>query len=293
MAKPKRAPLYEVLSKSRNPPLWTQGREGDSDGQTGSSASPPASPPAPETPSAAIHAIRSPDEPPGSAPPQAGGTTETALRIDGRVIRIALDSTWAAAVLFAIVVLMGVAYGLGHGSGKEAGKVEAGKAPVNAEAGSLDEMDRVRQGPPQPDVTQGLGPSPLVPEEGPAAPTKVAPPSTTLTSRDDAAQRTPSGGWTAGLTYIVVQDFVWSAGEDALKAQEHLLQYSIETSIEQTPGKWYHLVATQGFNWDDPADRDRYERYLRRIQAIGQTYYKNGGRYRLEGYPKKLAQDHW
>jgi len=292
MAKPKRAPLYEVLSKSKNPPLWPQSREGGSDGQTGSAAPPSVAPPAPETPPAVAQAVRPPGELPESEPPDAERTRDAVLRIDGRVIRIVLDSTWAAAVLFAIVVLLGVAYGLGHGSGKEAGKADARKATAGAEGGSLDEMDRVRQGPTQPNVTQGLGPSPLVPEETPVAPTKVAPPSTTLTSRDDAARRTPSGGWTAGLTYIVVQNFAGSARDDALRAQAYLRQLGIETSVEFS-GHRYLLVAPEGFNWDDPADRERYDRHLRRIQAAGREYYKGGGQYRLEGYPKKLTQDHW
>jgi len=283
MAKPKRAPLYEVLSKSKNPPLWTQGRETDS-----TPSPPPAVPPAPETPGTAPEVIRPPEPVVGDA----GGTRDAVLRIDGRVIRVALDSTWAAAVLFGMVVLIGVAYGLGHGSGKEAGKDEVRKALAADGSGLLDEIEKARQGPPRPDVTQGLGPSPLLPAEGPAESTKVAPPSTTLTSRDDAAQRTSSGGWTPGLTYVVVQNFAGSARDDAVRAQVFLQQLGIETSVEASGGR-YLLVATEGFNWDDPADRDRFHRYHRRIQAAGQTYYKGGGQYKLEGYPKKLTQDHW
>jgi len=142
MAKSKRAPLYEVLCKSKNPPLWTRGRREASD-------EPTAAAPAPETPPAQPPAIR----PPASVTPEAGGTKDAVLRIDGRVIRIVLDSTRAAAALFAIVVLLGVVYGLGHGSGWKAGMAEARRASAGLESESLDEMDRVRQGPPQPDVT--------------------------------------------------------------------------------------------------------------------------------------------
>lgn len=295
MAKPKRAPLYEVLSKSKNPPFWTQGHENDSDGRAEPPEAAPtvAAAPTPVRPPVPPDGDRPSEAPPEMTAPAGGETVEPLLRIDGRVIRVALDSTRAAVAVFALVVLMTVAWVLGHGAGRKSGMAQAWQAARAEGNGTRDEMDRLREGPPQPEVTQGLGTSPLVPDEGPAEPTRVAPPSTTLASRTDPARRASSAEWTAGLTYIVVQDFAWSAREDALRAQEYLRQYSIETSLEETPGKWHHLIATQGFDWDDPTDRDRYDRYLRRIQTIGQTYYKNGGRYKLEGYAKKLTQEHW
>jgi hypothetical protein len=296
MAKPKRAPLYEVLSKSKNPPFWTQGHEDGADGPDESAVPPERVDPGPDPPQPPVspEAVRPPERPAEPVGLDGGeAASEPLLRIDGRLIRIALDSTRAAVAVFALVVLMGAAWMLGHGSGRESGMDEAWKAARAEGMGTVDEMDRIREGAPQPNVTEGVGASPFAPDKDPAAPPRVAPPSTTLASRAETGAAVSSAEWTPGLTYIVVQDFAWSARADALRAQEYLRQYSIETSLEETSGKWYHLIATQGFNWDDSTDRDRYDRYLRRIQTIGQTYYKNGGRYKLEGYAKKLTRDHW
>jgi hypothetical protein len=246
--------------------------------------------------------VREPDaEAPESEP--AIETESGGVRIDGGVIRITLTSTRAAVALFGVVVLLAVTawigYGVGHSAGQQEGFV-AGRQSLEAEV--ADDIQTARMQP----VTEGLfdqiGPSPLVPAGGgeeaqPAAaraaggetgkPTPVAAAPTSLDSAEP-------GGWIKGHTYVCVQEFEPGALGDARRAQEFLRQNRIETALVNRAGtRNYWLVTRQGFDCNDPSQKQLAEDYRERIRQLGERYFRSGGRYRLEGYLAKLTRDTW
>ncbi len=99
--------------------------------------------------------------------------------------------------------------------------------------------------------------------------------------------------WVKGLTYVVVQSFRSDALADAKKAQAFLDGQGIEAEVIAKSNKPITLVATKGFDLKNDTQRDLAGRFLKRIRAIGKTYPKVGGRYKLEGYLATLTKESW
>lgn len=265
---------------------------------------PPASEPAPREEEEIAADEPAPIVPePAAEAPESEPVIETepgVVRIDGGVIRIALTSTLAAVGLFGLAALMvvtaWVGYGLGHRAGKQKGFV-AGRRSVEAEV--EDEIQAARMQP----VTEGLfdriGPSPLIPAGGGEEPQTAAAaaggsePPKPAPVKEAPAPPEPSG-WIKGHTYVCVQEFERDALEDARRAQEFLRQNRIETAIVDRAGtRNYWLLTRQGFDCDDPSQKKLAEDYRDRIRRLGESYFKSGGRYRLEGYLAKRTRDSW
>ena len=88
--------------------------------------------------------------------------------------------------------------------------------------------------------------------------------------------------------------FRTDAGDDVDRARRFLADNGIETVVLELTGDWkYRLVTTQGYNRDDPLQRDLAAKYLVRTRRLGKMFFEGGGRYRLEGYFKKLTGDRW
>jgi hypothetical protein len=102
-----------------------------------------------------------------------------------------------------------------------------------------------------------------------------------------------SSPWVKGSTYVVVQVFRGDAREDAVRAQEYLARNNIDAEIFGSSNRGFRLIAAQGFNRDDPAQRQMADRFLQKTRAIGAAYFKSGGRYKLEGFFATLTSDSW
>ena len=300
MGKPKRAPLYEVLCKSKNPPSWVADRrqadaEPPADGEQPADAR-PAEPVAPR-PKPVVVVTPEPDdtapEPDLDSAGADGGRPpgEKILTIDGSVIRVVLTSSAAAVAIFTLAALIVVAFWSGRSTGYDAG-LGAGyeRALQDIEEEGADAIERARLGAPQGGLFDGIGESPIAadpgePDPGPTLAARSETESVSTGARDTT--------WTPGYTYIVVQDFADTARQDAIRAQAYLREHGIETSLEDAPGSWIRLITCKGFNRDDPVQKKEADQYLTRLRGIGAAYFKGGGQYKLEGYFNKLTQDHW
>lgn len=208
------------------------------------------------------------------------------VEMAGGRLQLALTSRATAVVVFALGVLLVAAYWAGLMVGRERGEAagfEEGRA--FAQASAVDEIQTARAQRPAQGLFEGIGADPVqaaetVVSEGP--------------TEDRVTRTQPEVAWVRGYTYIAVQDFRADAQADVERARRYLLDNGIETAVVELEGDWkYCLVTTQGFNRDDPVQRDLADEHLATIRKLGQAYFKAGGDYRLEGYFKKLTTETW
>ncbi len=206
------------------------------------------------------------------------------FRIDGPRVILTFSSFTVALALFAAGAALIAAYELGQNRGDFAGHergFQDGQAHIRRT--TADEIESARKKLPNPGVLSGLGASPVktpvptqnVPKTAGNAPDKSAP-------------------WVRDHTYIVVQEFLTADLADAQHARDFLAENSIETRILDASGKYgYRLVATKGFNCDDPNQKRWCDKYHERIGGLGKKFRLSGGRYDLQGYKKKAAGKSW
>ena len=103
----------------------------------------------------------------------------------------------------------------------------------------------------------------------------------------------PAAGWVRDQTYIVVQEFPAANVEKARHAREFLGQRGVNTELVSLNNDTTLLIATQGYNHKDPAQKRLAEQLLEKVRTIGTQYYAAGGGYKLEGYYKTLKRDNW
>lgn len=217
--------------------------------------------------------------------------TRPALTIEQGRLHLALTSRGAGVAVFALLLVCCIALATGHWIGRQSGLADGRKQGRDSvETESRDAVARARDSQPAPRLFDGVGESPVrltaVPQQRPQqAPARPAP----VTESSAAA----SVGWVKGYTYIVVQNFRGDAQQDAERAQEYLSQRGIESAVVRNPQRGFKLVATQGFDWSDPAQKKAADRYLEKIRNIGKTYFASGGRYELKGYFQTLTSDNW
>jgi hypothetical protein len=281
MARSKRAPaLFEVLSKSKDPPTWLK-KDAPAEAEPGQ-----------KRPEIAPDKTPAPPEPDADTPlDEAEGfpAGRKAAEIDGRVFRLALTSTQAALVIFALATCLVLVYWVGHDRGYRVGQEDGYRVATNRLAEGDDEIAAALRQPVTTGLTDGIGESPVITVQPEPAAVDREP---RLTAADPA-QTAPSGesggpdGEPQALTYLVVQDFPREA--DAERARKFLLDSGIETKIYRSSGRWpYQLVAMPGYDCDDPAQKQQFSKLWRRVRALGEQYMKSGGAYKLEGYDKKF-----
>ncbi|MCP4246106.1 MAG: hypothetical protein GY778_03565 [bacterium] len=214
------------------------------------------------------------------------GPAPPLYEVAGGRIRLALTSQAMAVAVFGLGLLLLAAYTVGLSVGRNRGEAEgyeAGQAAAQADA--MDSIQEARAQQPTKRLFEGVGISPVATNRGPEA------------AAESASATSPAGGvtsWVRGYTYVVVQDFQADARDDVDRAQRFLADNGIDTAVVELTGNWkYRLVTTQGFNWDDPLQRDLANDYLARTRRLGQTFFEAGGRYRLKGYFKKLKGERW
>ena len=208
------------------------------------------------------------------------------FEIAGGQVRFAFTSQGMAVAIFALALLVVAAYAVGLWVGNARGE-KAGyrAAKLDTQAAVMDDIQAARAEPPAESLFEGVGTSPIVRRSTETAETLAV--DLHPASADEPA-------WVRGYTYVVVQDFRADAWADVEKAQRYLLDNGIETAVVELDGDWkYRLVARQGFNRDDPVQRKLADEFLVRVRTVGEAFFQAGGRYRLEGYFKKLTADHW
>ncbi len=222
-----------------------------------------------------------------------GGTHASAgsggiLELDGHHLRISLTSFSAAILIATALMLLAVSFRIGQDRGYTGGYT-AGRASYSSVV--EDEIQRVRQGPPNRELLAGLQPL----ESG----AKRQRPS--RSSARFMVEPGPTGGsapagpaWVRDHTYITVQGFAAGSGDDAERVQAFLAEHGVATAIIPLKSGKRLLLTTQGYNHDDPAQKRLNEALNRKVRSLGRMYREADGRYNWnDSYFKKLEEDSW
>lgn len=214
----------------------------------------------------------------------------SSVAIDEGRLHVTLTSRGAGVALFAALLLLTICFSAGHWMGRSGdGDSDRLAADDGSDMGAVETAMRTE---PAADLFDGVGESPvLLSARRPPSRTRIeAPPVVPLAAQ---GVRERSIEWQRDLTYIVVQNFTGNARQDAVAAQEYLAENDMDTEVIGSPDRGFRLIATRGFDWSNPSERKDCEAFQRKIHNIGRTYYKNGGRYRLQGYVQTLKSESW
>jgi hypothetical protein len=232
-------------------------------------------------------------EPPREAEPlspavaqgDGGASAPPLIELDDDRIRVSLTSVGCAFVVFVFAMSVFAGFKVGWHRGHDAGAVdgyELGRASYVAEVHGDIELARSER--PATDVIGSLL------EQAPAG---GAPADAVGATGGSATAAEPPGGWIRDYTYIVVQEFLSGNESDAENARRHLAEFGIDAAITETDRGTTQLITTQGYNRNDPTQRQLADQMLSRIHELGAEYYASGGGYKLEGYFKTLKGDAW
>ena len=216
----------------------------------------------------------------------AGGTHASAgsggiLELDGHHLRISLTSFSAAILIAMALMLLAVSFRIGQDRGYTAGRASYSSVVE-------DEIQRVRQGPPNRELLAGLQPS----ESGAKRQRSSRSSARFLVEPGASAPAGPA--WVRGHTYITVQGFAAGSGDDAERVQAFLAEHGVDTAIILLKDGWRCVLTTQGYNHDDPAQKRLNEVLNRRVRSLGLVYREAGGRYNWnDTYFRKLEEDSW
>ncbi len=201
------------------------------------------------------------------------------FQIEGPWIRISFTSVSAAGAVLVIVVSMVLCFDWGSRVGYNDGLAIGHRlGQESLSANSIDEIELARTQPANPDLIR-----PLLEVSDEAG----------LPESNSSGADQASVLWVKGYTYIVLQEFLPDRMGDASQAQAFLRQQGIDSEIIKTSRGGVQLITTQGYNHRDPAQKKLAEKFLGKIHAAGQSYFAQGGGYRLEGYYKLLKKDTW
>ena len=289
MPKSKRGPaLFELYAKGRSDdPPQASGKQGGASGRSplGESASAFKA-----TLSSLAKSIGGGDTPKAEADePQPVSGRRSSVQVEGGRVHVALSSRGAGLVGFVALLLACVAFAAGQWLGRQGGLADGRKqARESMQRTAVDEIELARSSRPAEGLFEGIGTSPIVgrSKAEPVAALAAAPTPRT-------AGRTVQTPWVKGHTYVVVQSFRGDARQDAIRAQEFLAQHGIETGVFGSGARGFRLIAANGFNRKDAAQRKLADRFLKKVRNIGKAYFKAGGRYKLEGYFATLKSDTW
>ncbi len=248
----------------------------------------------------AARAVRSAEDSAGplEAPPCSGVTSTGArpfFEVAGERICVSFTSVAAAVAVFVALATVLVSYGVGARRGDDAGfrrGFDAGRAAGATAPG--DEIATARKEPPATYLLGGLL------EEagsktagGGVREDRAAPKGAAAAMPRTPAVSSSASGWVRDLTYIVVQEFPAASVDKARNAREFLGQRGVNAELAPLNTGTILLIATQGYNHKDPAQKRLAEQLLDKVRTIGTQYYAAGGGYRLEGYFKTLKRDTW
>jgi len=203
---------------------------------------------------------------------------ETWICLEGRCVRLRVTARSGAVLLFLGAVVVVTSFVVGRSSGREAGLragFERGRTALEAESPSGIELAQA-----QPAVSD------LVKDLLPDAPAH----------RQQAVVSAPSESppqWIRGHTYVVAQEFRNGHGADARAAQDFLARRGIPTAIVRFPSGSLQLITTHGFDRSNGSQRKLADELLAKVHGAGKRYYASGGRYKLQGYFRKLTAQSW
>jgi len=195
-----------------------------------------------------------------------------------RQLQLTLSTWMLAGIVVVALLLVAGTFESGRRVGRSAGLKEGfqqGRASFATEATS--EIEVARQQAPAPEIIAEL----------------IAPTSGTKEVAATSAGRSKPSTWVSGYTYVVVQEFSKGHEEDAKAAQAYLADHGIDSVVVSLTGGGSRLMTTQGYNHDDAEQKRLGDDLLRKIRTIGGKYFASGGRYKLEGYFKKLTGESW
>jgi len=201
---------------------------------------------------------------------------ETWICLDGRCLRLRLSARSGAVLLFVGTMLLVTSFVVGRSSGREAG-LRAGfeRARASQTAETPSEIELARAQPAVSDLVQDLLPD-------------------AAAHRQQAVVSSASKPqWIRGHTYVVAQEFRKGYEADARAAQDFLARQGIPTAVVRFPSGSLQLITTQGFDRGDASQRKMAEKLLAKVHGAGKKYYASGGRYKLEGYFRKLTAQSW
>ncbi|UCC31921.1 MAG: hypothetical protein JSU86_06515 [Phycisphaerales bacterium] len=204
------------------------------------------------------------------------------IELDGDRIRISLTSVTAAVAVFAAMVIALGVFEVGRRLGEQGGLKRghaAGRASYVADA--MSDIEAARSQPPATELISDL-------LRQTAADGAVADAVTGETAADSEGP-----DWIRDHTYIVAQEFSAGRRDDAQRAREFLVEHGVATELVRYPSGAIQLITTQGYNREDPTQREMSDQALRKVHAVGAQYFASGGGYKLEGYFKTLKSDSW
>lgn len=223
---------------------------------------------------------------PAPAETDEGGAAPPLVELDDDRIRVSLTSVGCAFVVFVFAMSIFAGFKVGWHRGHTAGAAEGyeqGRASYVAEVNN--DIDLARSEPAETDVVGNLL------ERSPSA---AEPKSAVTTPPERRANNAgATNAWIPDYTYIVVQEFLSGRESDAQSAQAYLAEAGIDTALITTARGTTQLITTQGFNRNDPTQRQLADQLLSRVHETGADYYASGGGYKLEGYFKTLKGDSW
>lgn len=192
----------------------------------------------------------------------------------GDRIRFSLSTVSLAMVLFAAIVVVAGAFGIGRYLGKQA----VLPADVQQAGLDLDEQFRdLREQPADPDVIEDLD--------------RVTDSLLIEQTRQIREQHQGQDGFIDDLNYIWIERF--NSHNDARAGQTYLSESGVASTVVQQNGKWL-LISKDGFDYRVPQEKQACRQLSELIRQIGKQYFKSGGRYRFDGFvKKKLAGHDW
>lgn len=221
--------------------------------------------------------------PPRPLEAQSGVTGDGPLiELDGDRIRLSLTSVTAAVAIFAVMVIALSVFEVGRRLGDHGGFRRghaAGRASYLADA--MSDIEAARGQPPATELISEL-------LRQPAGDGAVA---DAVNSEMASDPRGPD--WIRDHTYIVAQEFSAGRRDDALRAREFLAEQGVATELVRYPSGAIQLITKQGYNREDPTQREMSDQMLTKVHAVGAQYFASGGGYKLEGYFKTLKSDSW
>lgn len=200
------------------------------------------------------------------------------LEIDRGGARIRLKTKGLGIAVVICVILLTVVLETGYRIGIRDG-LRTGQPSFSA---AIDEVDRVRNQPPQSELI-----APLLVSGGAPGPK--------ASTHSDTPRRPAenSAAWSKGMTYLVVQEFPAGGVEDARSARDFLADHGVTAQVVGFSGGSSRLIAQPGFNLKEPAQKRMAEELKTTVHAIGEKYFAAGGRYRMKGYLKTLTTENW
>jgi len=197
---------------------------------------------------------------------------------DGLIVR--LNPTQAALLVTAGVAALVLAFVAGRMTAGPGSAVPVARPPASAEVQSEKSVPLASLVPaaaneratPDSPRLEAARPAPAKADSGNAAAARAAVPGTRAGQGAGLQQPAAEDPRRIGLNYLVVQNFVPSAWQDAQEVKRFLASQGIETLVVRGRGGGWKVVSRQGFDLKTAAEKSRAERLRQAVRRAGQKY---------------------